>query len=312
MLAISYFVILEIALLVFAVVFFLPALVALLRALGFAGNLVNPNRINPETGKVDIEKVDGSSKLYYFVPMEKENEDEELKEENGIEGEGEGEGGGRSSLQELRISMAENAWKESLRNDQEVGEIHEASQIPLPDENDDDDDDDEIEETFKEDESKINTSKPNDSIIKKEPVESIPNSKSKRRSPWKFWRKSFTSPPPTFTTTQISNPSDSNLQIPIKEPSTTSISHSYPFLPLPSHRSTCPICLDDYREPSKTQKDKDEDGNELEPLRLLGCNHALHRSCVDTWLTTVSGRCPVCQRPIDKEEGGEDGGENQA
>ncbi|KAK7057185.1 RING-type domain-containing protein [Favolaschia claudopus] len=35
------------------------------------------------------------------------------------------------------------------------------------------------------------------------------------------------------------------------------------------------------------------------PLRLLACGHVFHKTCLDPWLTDVSGRCPVCQRPVE-------------
>ncbi|GAC76039.1 hypothetical protein PANT_19c00073 [Moesziomyces antarcticus T-34] len=66
----------------------------------------------------------------------------------------------------------------------------------------------------------------------------------------------------------------------------------YPLHPLPAHRATCPICLCDFEEPEAGQEP------EPEPLRLLACGHVMHRSCVDQWLTTVSGRCPVCQKAV--------------
>lgn len=40
------------------------------------------------------------------------------------------------------------------------------------------------------------------------------------------------------------------------------------------------------------------EGDQVEPLRLLDCGHVMHMTCVDQWLTTVSGRCPVCQKAI--------------
>ena len=73
----------------------------------------------------------------------------------------------------------------------------------------------------------------------------------------------------------------------------------YPLHPLPAHRATCPICLCDFEEPQPDQQP------EPEPLRLLDCGHVMHRGCVDQWLTTVSGRCPVCQRAVIPEVGEE-------
>lgn len=40
-------------------------------------------------------------------------------------------------------------------------------------------------------------------------------------------------------------------------------------------------------------------GIEAQPLRLLTCGHVFHKTCLDPWLTDVSGRCPVCQRPVE-------------
>ncbi|TFK54206.1 hypothetical protein OE88DRAFT_1625140 [Heliocybe sulcata] len=43
-------------------------------------------------------------------------------------------------------------------------------------------------------------------------------------------------------------------------------------------------------------------GEGPQPLRLLGCGHVFHKTCLDPWLTDVSGRCPVCQRPVNLPE----------
>jgi len=57
-------------------------------------------------------------------------------------------------------------------------------------------------------------------------------------------------------------------------------------------------------------------GDGAQPLRLLECGHVFHvcprfysfalvalncpqKTCLDPWLTDVSGRCPVCQRPVE-------------
>ncbi|EJF65285.1 hypothetical protein DICSQDRAFT_132851 [Dichomitus squalens LYAD-421 SS1] len=41
------------------------------------------------------------------------------------------------------------------------------------------------------------------------------------------------------------------------------------------------------------------DGEGPQPLRLLSCGHVFHKTCLDPWLTDVSGRCPICQRPVE-------------
>ncbi|KAK9719958.1 hypothetical protein K7432_004477 [Basidiobolus ranarum] len=49
-------------------------------------------------------------------------------------------------------------------------------------------------------------------------------------------------------------------------------------------QSVCPICLDDFN-----------DGDEV---RELPCCHYYHVECIDPWLTTKSGTCPMCKLPI--------------
>lgn len=62
-------------------------------------------------------------------------------------------------------------------------------------------------------------------------------------------------------------------------------------------------------------------GEGSQPLRLLACGHVFHvsllcpsyylscadkylsqKTCLDPWLVDVSGRCPVCQRPVELPE----------
>ncbi|TCD71238.1 hypothetical protein EIP91_011716 [Steccherinum ochraceum] len=116
----------------------------------------------------------------------------------------------------------------------------------------------------------------------------------------------------------------------------------YPFVRLEGNRAACAICLMDFEEPkrvdgskplvvteaqSETKKDEEENtgaeevlrvdeitredretlhledaGEGAQPLRLLACGHVFHKTCLDPWLTDVSGRCPVCQRPVELPE----------
>lgn len=111
----------------------------------------------------------------------------------------------------------------------------------------------------------------------------------------------------------------------------------YPFVKLEDNRTTCAICLCDFEEPKRVRYSLDsrpapdtspeaetapadvdveqglveeiEDGElrlenpgqGAQPLRLLGCAHVFHKTCIDPWLTEVSGRCPICQRPVEVE-----------
>ncbi|KIY73017.1 hypothetical protein CYLTODRAFT_387411 [Cylindrobasidium torrendii FP15055 ss-10] len=110
----------------------------------------------------------------------------------------------------------------------------------------------------------------------------------------------------------------------------------YPFVILEGNRAVCAVCLMDFDEPlKKDEAEGDEDkkverpesdpklkkvetkstgeiadeqpkledaGEGAQPLRLLECGHAFHKTCVDQWLTSVSGRCPVCQKAVELPE----------
>jgi len=105
----------------------------------------------------------------------------------------------------------------------------------------------------------------------------------------------------------------------------------YPFVKLEENRAVCAICLCDFEEPKRVRysigsipRDLDEaeaavvtdvveassedvlrltdPGAGAQPLRLLDCAHVFHKTCIDPWLTDVSGRCPVCQRPVEVKE----------
>ncbi|KAJ7218062.1 hypothetical protein GGX14DRAFT_599489, partial [Mycena pura] len=112
----------------------------------------------------------------------------------------------------------------------------------------------------------------------------------------------------------------------------------YPFVMLEGNRAACAVCLMDFEEPKRiagyepapsssqgtpstpaiqeipvephdsvpndstrdaeNQLKLEDAGEGAQPLRLLACGHVFHKTCLDPWLTDVSGRCPVCQRPV--------------
>ncbi|TFK20950.1 hypothetical protein FA15DRAFT_672988 [Coprinopsis marcescibilis] len=112
----------------------------------------------------------------------------------------------------------------------------------------------------------------------------------------------------------------------------------YPFVVLEGNRAACAICLMDFEAPklkigetevvassaansssstaantparspdqtgesSSSQLKLEDAGEGAQPLRLLACGHVFHQTCLDPWLTDVSGRCPVCQRPVEISE----------
>ncbi|KAF9227241.1 hypothetical protein BS17DRAFT_747582 [Gyrodon lividus] len=115
----------------------------------------------------------------------------------------------------------------------------------------------------------------------------------------------------------------------------------HPFVRLEGNRAACAICLMDFEEPRRlsavpkqeptnqgspiasppnhageveipveriTEEERDalprlkDAGDGPQPLRLLACGHVFHKTCIDPWLTDVSGRCPVCQRPVEIDD----------
>jgi len=65
------------------------------------------------------------------------------------------------------------------------------------------------------------------------------------------------------------------------------------------------IACDRIEEEDRETELKLEDAGEgAQPLRLLACGHVFHKTCLDPWLVDVSGRCPVCQRPVELPEPG--------
>ncbi|KAI0728158.1 hypothetical protein C8Q72DRAFT_836159 [Fomitopsis betulina] len=64
------------------------------------------------------------------------------------------------------------------------------------------------------------------------------------------------------------------------------------------------VQVDEVTVEERQQLRLDDAGEGAVPLRLLGCGHVFHQTCVDPWLTDVSGRCPVCQRPVQESTKG--------
>ena len=75
--------------------------------------------------------------------------------------------------------------------------------------------------------------------------------------------------------------------------------------------------------PQRDELRLEDAGEGPQPLRLLACGHVFHvsqnstlfrspltfaplfqKTCLDPWLTGVSGRCPVCQRPVEAQDTG--------
>jgi len=73
--------------------------------------------------------------------------------------------------------------------------------------------------------------------------------------------------------------------------------------------SEVPVESDEAEQRRQDELKLADAGEGAQPLRLLACGHVFHKTCLDPWLTDVSGRCPVCQRavelPNDKKPGKE-------
>lgn len=312
-LAFSYLIIVNIVFLTFMVVFFLPALLALMRLLGLQHRLPTPP-IRPETGKIEKTDVEKVTKLVYYIP-------EELLAES-LGGEVAGPAQSSGTTEGAVNSQHSNAApSESLPNGTTgVAPVSTSSAS---------------ENASTEQQSNRWTSVAG-SIL-----------------PWKRRRRSSSKSPGRGTGPASGDEEEeeeeaggATNQDPLKKnkkqknKKKSKQQPKYPYHPLPAHRSTCPICLVDFESPSESgystrnrtnagdqtgapssndaqlpssmepqatsatpttghdNDDRHEAEAEVEPLRLLPCGHVLHRSCVDEWLTTVSGRCPVCQRPV--------------
>jgi hypothetical protein len=303
MLSVTYIIILEVGLMIFVsvaggveilsstmlnhiiqlIVFFLPLLIAILRAFGLANRL--PQRgIHPETGKIAQNTIDEQSQLVYFTLAKEEGPESTLADAS-------------TSRERLEEVTCCDRQQQGRGTDESI----EAINTPLP----------------------LSRSTTIQSKSQPEATSSALQPPARKRRLGLLLglgrkKKRNQESVVERNHSKAAEPSQARLK--------------YPIYPIPAHRATCPICLCDFeefnaetggrrrrgREADSQDKDVDqvagndqeggvEDDDEIEPLRLLQCGHVMHMSCVDQWLTTVSGRCPVCQKPIVSTDNQEEG-----
>ncbi|BGP54842.1 hypothetical protein JCM8202_003348 [Rhodotorula sphaerocarpa] len=114
-------------------------------------------------------------------------------------------------------------------------------------------------------------------------VTSYPKRKPPRRQFWRLWKRSTVSKEKAAGTATAGLPDLPSGVEPIR---------------LPESQTACSICLCEYEAPPPRGSPEAADW-EPDLLRLLPCGHALHSGCLDEWLR-VSGRCPICQRPVEE------------
>ncbi|KAH8828472.1 hypothetical protein DL96DRAFT_1555866 [Flagelloscypha sp. PMI_526] len=75
---------------------------------------------------------------------------------------------------------------------------------------------------------------------------------------------------------------------------------------VPTQLPTTAVPVEEVVEESRENRQLElvDAGEGAQPLRLLACGHVFHKTCLDPWLTDVSGRCPVCQRKVELPEEG--------
>ncbi|CAO1629252.1 unnamed protein product [Jaminaea pallidilutea] len=288
------------------VVFFLPATFGIVRALGL-GDRLPGNTIKPETAKIEQNAIEKVTKLVYYVaepeeerpPVPTATAPVAVAATDLV----------RASLEDSRLqatamevakesNAADTAGTEDNRRDVN----HEATQVPMPLST-----------------APTPTSASRASLSQRTTAANIAEAIDQRPPRWRIAMKRVL----PHRRRQKANDADANAQ----PTDAQGKKLKYPLYPLPSHRSTCPICLVDYETPGSSSSEGLNDGGATDTqggqdgdkpssekqdedqlvLRVLPCNHVLHRHCVDEWLTTVSGRCPVCQRPVLGEEESSDG-----
>ena len=281
-LIVVYIFIVEIAVLAFLIVCALPLLIMVLRALGLNHRL--PQReLHPETGKIDQEEVDKRVKLVYYTPAE---EDEETA-------------GGKHGAEEAQATDTTEHVNAASPSTSEIGEAKQpiagsdaASNRPG------------LGSRRATQDTTQSTSNAALGRFSRLTRLLVARRRSSASSTTRLGRRKAAATPPDSSAANAPQTEPSHMLKSAKA-AAKSAKHGklkYPLHPLPAHRATCPICLCDFEEPEPDQEP------EPEPLRLLECGHVMHRSCVDQWLTTVSGRCPVCQKAVipEMETRGED------
>ncbi|CDW99386.1 hypothetical protein [Sporisorium scitamineum] len=252
-LIVVYIFIFEIAMLAFLIVCALPLLIVVMRALGLNHRL--PQReLHPETGKIDQKEVDKRVKLVYYTPAE---EDED--------GAPAGSTGG-----DMILPQPNDEGDEAAKQGSEVDETR--SNRPG-----------------------LGSRRPTQETVQTTSRTALGRLSRltrilivRQRSETSTSRLSGGGKAAASSSNPCSSPSTPHAET-TASPSSGQVKPSkrgkpkYPLHPLPAHRATCPICLCDFEEPEPDQQP------EPEPLRLLECGHVMHRSCVDQWLTTVSG-----------------------
>lgn len=267
MLSVTYLLIIFFVLLLLMVVFFLPLLLAGMRAVGLGHRIPQP-RIRPSTAKIPQNEVEKVTKLVYYLPEEVVAAPSKP----------------RSSLDDLRVGEGEASIPGTSQDTTEAsGVMLPPSRPPTP----------AARRSEEQSTSSTEPSKPTVTLTE-EPAQ-LAGAGWKRFAGAVLPRRRRKVAAATTTKGAASEAAGTN-QL------------KYPLLRIPAHRATCPICLCDFEppdlttaSPATTDEPNDEQAAppaEPEVLRLLPCGHVLHASCVDQWLTTVSARCPVCQRKL--------------
>jgi hypothetical protein len=247
-------------------VFFLPLLLALLRALGLA---IPQRAIRPETGKIDQDDIEKQSSLVYFTLAK----DEEAEVRSS-----------REDLERLDLKLEE----EKIVTE----ESREAVETPLPLSRTN---------TTQSKAPSQRTATPHTNTTPGRRRMGLLFGFARRRTD-EDQKRGSASKKTDDAKNQGGNPKGKSKErlkypiYPVSETSTLCLIIANRLDPcisqVPAHRATCPICLCDFEElATKKASNSDADaeaeaglGNDddkVEPLRLLKCGHLMHMACVD-------------------------------